>query len=203
MATHLSAVFLIAFSIVLTILVLWYMPQTASLVARASTLSIAGFLIAFMFLAAGAARGAVLCRRGAVIAGVAVTALSSLLMTQSALLGVDFLPRMRGVLELAEHLRPALTAATRLYCVNLYLQPIPFYLQRSCTLVGYRGELDFGLQQEPWRFIPDLKGFQIDWAQQHDALAILRPQDYQQLESLGTPMRVIYTAPSYVAVVRE
>jgi hypothetical protein len=156
-----------------------------------------------MFLAAGAARGAVLCRRGAVIAGVAVTALSSLLMTQSALLGVDFLPRMRGVLELAEHLRPALTAATRLYCVNLYLQPIPFYLQRSCTLVGYRGELDFGLQQEPWRFIPDLKGFQIDWAQQHDALAILRPQDYQQLESLGTPMRVIYTAPSYVAVVRE
>ena len=48
-----------------------------------------------------------------------------------------------------------------------------------------------------------LEGFEADWQQQHDALAILRPQDYQQLESLGTPMRVIYTAPSYVAVVRE
>jgi 4-amino-4-deoxy-L-arabinose transferase-like glycosyltransferase len=164
-AAHLSGVFLIALSIVLAMLVMWVVPQAAALVARASTLSIAGFLLAFMFLAAGAARGAVLCQRGAVIAGVVIAALSSLLMAQSALLGADYLPRMRGVLALAQHLRPALTGATRVYCVNEYLQPIPFYLQRPCTLVGYRGELDFGLQQEPWRFIPDLKGFEADWQQ--------------------------------------
>jgi 4-amino-4-deoxy-L-arabinose transferase-like glycosyltransferase len=202
-AAHLSAVFLIACACVLGISVLWCTPQGASLVARASTFSIAGFLVAFGFLGVGAARGAYLCRRGTVIAAVAITALSSLLMAQSALLAADHLPRMRRIVELAEHLRPALTPATRVYCVNEYLQPIPFYLQRPCTLVGYRGELDFGLQQEPWRFIPDLKAFREDWQQQHDALAILRPQDYQQLESLGTPMRVIYTAQSYVAVVRE
>jgi 4-amino-4-deoxy-L-arabinose transferase-like glycosyltransferase len=202
-AAHLTAVFLIVLGVVLAIAVLCWIPQGAPLLARASIVSVAGLLIGFGVLAAGTARGAILCRRGAVISAVAVTALSSLLMTQSVLLAADFLPRMRDVRALAEHVRPALTAATRIYCVNEYLQPIPFYLQRPCTLVGYRGELDFGLQQEPWRFIPDLTGFEADWQRQHDALAILRPQDYQQLESLGTPMRVIYTAASYVAVVRE
>jgi hypothetical protein len=98
---------------------------------------------------------------------------------------------------------PALDDSTRVYCVNEYVQPIPFYLKRPCTLVGYRGELDFGLAAEPWRFIADLKLFAADWQQQHDALAILRPVDYQQLEALGAPMRVIYTEQSYVAVLRE
>jgi hypothetical protein len=110
---------------------------------------------------------------------------------------------MHRVLELEEHLRPALTPVTRVYCVNEYVQPIPFYLQRPCTLVGYRGELDFGLTQEPWRFLPDLKSFASHWGEEHDALAVLRPEDYQQLETMGVPMRVIYTGKSYIAVVRE
>jgi hypothetical protein len=68
--------------------------------------------------------------------------------------------------------------------------------------VGWRGELDFGLAQEPQRWVADLPAFAAQWRAQRDALAILRPQDYQQLEALGLPMRVIYTAPSLVAVVR-
>jgi hypothetical protein len=93
--------------------------------------------------------------------------------------------------------------ATRLYCVNSYLQPIPFYLQRTCTLVGYRGELDFGLKQEPWLAIADVAQLLPEWQRQSDALAILRPQEYQHLEALGAPMRVIYTAPSFTAVSRR
>jgi hypothetical protein len=87
--------------------------------------------------------------------------------------------------------------------VNGYPQPLPFYLRRTCTLVGYRGELDFGLQQQPWLAIDDIGQFAADWQRQSDALAILRPEDYQHLEALGAPMHVIYTAPSFVAVVRR
>ena len=58
---------------------------------------------------------------------------------------------------------PGSANSTRLYCVNGYLQPLPFYLRRTCTLVGYRGELDFGLQQEPARWIPDLAQFERRW----------------------------------------
>jgi 4-amino-4-deoxy-L-arabinose transferase-like glycosyltransferase len=202
-AAHLSALFLITLTLILTMFVLWFTPQGASLVARASTASIIGFIAAFAFLCICAARGARLARRGTVLGATAITAIGSLLLTQSGLLAADYLPRMRRVVELADHLGPALRPHTTVYCVHDYLQPIPFYLQRTCTLVGYRGELDFGLQQEPWRFIPDLKAFAASWKEERDALAILRPEDYQQLVSLGVPMRVIYTARSDIAVVRE
>ena len=109
---------------------------------------------------------------------------------------------MRSLVQLTQQLRPWVGPGTPVYCVNVYPQPLPFYLQRTCTLVGYRGELDFGLKQEPWLALADLKQFALAWQQQSDALAILRPEDYQELEALGAPMRVIYTAPSLVAVRR-
>ena len=202
-AAHLRAVAASAAGIGAVVLLLWWAPPAAPLVARASTMSILGFAVAFVLLALGAGIGARLCRRGAVIGAAAAAAVGGLLLAESALLAADYLPRMRAVVELTQHLRPWLTRATPLYCVNSYLQPIPFYLQRTCTLVGYRGELDFGLKQEPWRAIADLKQFVPAWQQQSDALAILRPEDYQELEALGAPMRVIYTAPSFVAVVRR
>ena len=200
-ASHLRAVATFAAGIGAAVLLLWWTPAAAPLVARASTPSILGFAAAFLLLALGAGIGVRLCRRGAVIAAAAATAVGALLLAQSALLAADYLPRMRAVVELTQHLQPWVSGPTRVYCVNGYLQPVPFYLQRTCTLVGYRGELDFGLQQQPWLAIPDLTRFVPAWRGQSDALAILRPEDYQELEALGAPMRVIYTAPSFVAVV--
>jgi hypothetical protein len=200
---RLRAVMIVASLIVVILLVLWLTPLGASLATRASTLSIAGFLIAFTLLTLAAAAGMRLAARASVIAAVLVTALGGLALAESALLAADYLPRMQGVVDLAQHLRPALSPGTHLYCVNEYVQPIPFYMQRPCTLVGYRGELDFGLTQEPQLGIADLKGFVNDWGQQADAVAILRPQDYQELEALGVPMSVIYTARSYIVVARK
>jgi hypothetical protein len=69
--------------------------------------------------------------------------------------------------------------------------------------VGYRGELDFGLLQEPQRWVPDLATFAARWQLQADALAVVRASSYPQLQRMGLPMRVIYTAPSLVVVVRQ
>jgi 4-amino-4-deoxy-L-arabinose transferase-like glycosyltransferase len=201
-AAHLAAVAVLAGLIAAAVLVAWPLPAMAPLVARASSASMAGLAIAFALLALCCALGARLGLRGAVVGAACAAGLGAVLLAQSALLAADYLPRMRAVVELAQRLRPQLGAHTRLYCVNGYLQPIPFYLRRSCTLVGYRGELDFGLQQEPWLALADTAQFAAAWQQQSDALAILRPEDYQQLEALGAPMRVIYTAPSFVAVLR-
>jgi 4-amino-4-deoxy-L-arabinose transferase-like glycosyltransferase len=202
-AAHLRAVALFAAAIAVVVLLLWVAPAMAPLVARASSASILGFAIAFLLLALGAGIGARLGRRGAVVGAAAAAGLGGLLLAQSALLAADYLPRMRAVVDLTQQLRPWVTGTTRLYCVNGYLQPIPFYLQRPCTLVGYRGELDFGLKQQPWLAIADIRQFVPDWQQQSDALAIMRPEDYQELEALGAPMHVIYTAPSFVAVIRR
>jgi 4-amino-4-deoxy-L-arabinose transferase-like glycosyltransferase len=202
-AAHLRAVAVLAAAIAAAVLILWLLPAMAPLVARASSVSIAGFAVAFALLALGAALGARLGRRGAVLGAAVAAGLGALLLAQSALLAADYLPRMRTVVDLTQQLRPRVTSATRVYCVNGYLQPIPFYLQRPCTLVGYRGELDFGLKQEPGLALADIRQFVPEWQQQTDALAILRPVDYQELEALGAPMRVIYTAPSFVAVIRR
>jgi hypothetical protein len=110
---------------------------------------------------------------------------------------------MNTLVELEQRAQPWLGNSTRFYCVNDYLQPLPFYWRRPCTLVGYRGELDFGLKQEPWRWIPDLQQFASAWGAESDALAILRPEDYRRLAALGLPMHVIYTSQSLVAVVRR
>ncbi len=203
LARHLFAVLTLSAAIVASLLILWATPLGASLVSRASTASIEGFVLAFALLGLGAGFGGRLARQGYVLGAAAAAAAGGLLLAQAGLLGADRLPRMQQVVELASHLRSELGASTRVYCVGAYIQPIPFYLKRPCTLVGYRGELDFGLQQEPWRFVPGLNDFAAAWQQQQDALAILNSADYQQLEALGTPMRLIYTAPSYVAVARE
>jgi hypothetical protein len=110
---------------------------------------------------------------------------------------------MDNLVQLEQRGRPWIGNSTHFYCVNDYLQPLPFYWRRPCTLVGYRGELDFGLTQEPWRWLPDLQHFAHAWTADSDALAILRPADYQHLAALGLPMRVIYTSQSLVAVVRR
>jgi 4-amino-4-deoxy-L-arabinose transferase-like glycosyltransferase len=200
---HLAAVAVLAGVIAAAVLALWSLPAMAPLVARASSTSIVGFAIAFALLALGCSIGARLAARGAVVAAACAAGVGGLLLAQSALLAADYLPRMRALVDLSQQLRPWVSAGTHLYCVNAYPQPLPFYLGRTCTLVGYRGELDFGLRQEPWLALPDLQAFAAEWQRQDDVLAIMRPEDYQQLEALGAPMRVLYTAPSFVAVLRR
>jgi 4-amino-4-deoxy-L-arabinose transferase-like glycosyltransferase len=202
-AAHLAAVTIIGALIALTILLLWRTPAMAAVVARASTPAILGLLLAWLLLALGSGVGWLLARRGLVLAAAASTALGGLLLAQSALLAAGQLPRMRALVTLERVLQTQAHPATRLFCVGGFLQPIPFYLQRPCTLVGYRGELDFGLRQEPWLGIADVAALMPVWQQQSDALAIVRAEDYRQMQALGAPMRVIYTGESLVVVSRQ
>ena len=182
------------------LLVLWQLPAAAALVASASTGSIIGFTVGLLLLAAATALAAGWAQRNRPIAAAAAAGLGGWMLAQCLLLGAEQLPRMRDLVALEQDVKPWIGNSTHLYCVNDYLQPLPFYWRRTCTLVGYRGELDFGLQQEPARWIPDLAQFASLWRSQDDALALLRPQDYRELTALGLPMRVIYTSQSLVAV---
>jgi 4-amino-4-deoxy-L-arabinose transferase-like glycosyltransferase len=165
----------------------------------AAPLMVAGFMIAGA-LCALAARFAV--RRGS-LAAVVCAALGTVVLLIVLPLAADQLPRQRELARLIAAARPALAAATAFYCVDDYEQSIPFYLKRSCTLVGYRGELDFGLRQEPGRGVAELAEFAIRWRNESQALAVIRASSYAKLQQMGLPMRVIYTAPSMVAVVRQ
>ena len=152
------------------------------------------------FITAGASW---LVRRRGVLAATALAAVGSLLLVTALLRTADQLPAQRHNRALVAAAAAHLGAGTAFFCVDAYEQSIPFYLRRTCTLVGYRGELDFGLAQDPERWIADLEQFAARWRTTADALAVIRPESYARLQRMGLPMRVIYTAPNLVAVVRQ
>jgi 4-amino-4-deoxy-L-arabinose transferase-like glycosyltransferase len=202
LAGHLIAVAALALALSVLVLVAWRLPAAAPLAAQAPDNSILAFALALLALALGTAAGAWLAARGARIRASLAAGFGVVLLAPPALYAVAHLPRSQALSELEQVSAPWIGPSTTIYCVNDYWQPLPFYWRRTCTLVGWRGELDFGLQQEPQRWLADLPAFATRWRAERDAVAVLRPQDYRALEALGLPMRVIYTAPSLVAVVR-
>ena len=187
----------------LAVLLLWREP------AMAARLDIAagpagpaigtGFLLAALLTAAAAWLAP---KAGAVVA-VATATLGSLALLTVLLPAAQQMPQQRSLEALITAAAAQLHSGTTIYCVDDYEQSLPFYLKRPCTLVGYRGELDFGLRQEPGRWIPDLAQFAARWQGERDAMAVIRAESYLELRRMGLPMRVIYTAPSLVAVVRQ
>jgi 4-amino-4-deoxy-L-arabinose transferase-like glycosyltransferase len=91
-------------------------------------------------------------------------------------------------------LAAALTMADRdapLYSVGTYDQSLTFYLQRTVTLVGYRGELDYGLRKAPGAEIADVAEFLRRWSSQTRAFAVMEKPMFTDLKSRGVPMRLI------------
>ena len=77
------------------------------------------------------------------------------------------------------------------YSIALYEQTLPFYLQRTLTLVEYEGELAFGLAQEPWRSVADESTFIALWQAEQQAYAVMKPELYQSLKEEAVPMRLL------------
>jgi 4-amino-4-deoxy-L-arabinose transferase-like glycosyltransferase len=78
-----------------------------------------------------------------------------------------------------------------LYSVATYDQSLTFYLQRTVTLVGYRGELDYGLRHMPGAEIADVAEFLRRWSSQSRALAVMEKNMFDDLQARGVPMRLI------------
>lgn len=74
------------------------------------------------------------------------------------------------------------------YSVRTYDQSLTFYLRHPVTLVEYRGELDFGQTLEPTRSISTLAAFAPRWRDSTQALAVVEPKTYEQMQSEGFPM---------------
>ena len=199
---HLRGVVLAAATLCAAVLIAAHVPAGARLTAQASTATVWALAAGFAALALAAALAVYWCRQGHLRRAVAAMAVGIVCLTQLFLLGADRLPRMQALVVAVQRLRPWVEHSQSFYCVGLYPQPLPFYLKRTCTLVGYRGELDFGLRQEPGRGIDSLDEFVRRWRSDGAASAVLAPVVYRQLEALGAPMRVIYTAPSLMAVVK-
>lgn len=140
---------------------------------------------------AGTLAGLYFAYRDRVQAAVLVLALTALGAGQSLLSGHDLLARTTSTYYLAQQIKPYLKPGAPFYSVAMYEQTLPFYLNRTVTLVAYRDEMAFGIEQEPEKWLPDIAAFEKAWRGQPYALAIMVPGTYQQLKQAGLPMQVI------------
>lgn len=120
-----------------------------------------------------------------------------LLMRAAALVA----PIYSGV-ELAAAL-PMAERDAPIYSVGTYDQSLTFYLQRTVTLVAYRGELDYGLRQAPGTEIADVAEFLRRWSSQTRAFAVMEKSMFDDLNSRGVPMRRIAEDTNRVLVARQ
>lgn len=133
------------------------------------------------------------------LAAALATALGGLLAAQAVVTGHEALAPINSGYDFARKLRPLLRPDSTLYCVEMYDQTLPFYLKRTCTLVAHEDEMAFGLIQEPWRRGPDLATFMTRFPAERAAVAILKPDSYDQLKD-RLPHRLLVRDREHVAI---
>jgi 4-amino-4-deoxy-L-arabinose transferase-like glycosyltransferase len=135
---------------------------------------------------------------------VLVIALTGYLAGQCVMLGHDPLGRFAAGIDLVPAVQAEMTPQTHMYMVNRYEQALPFYLERTMTLVAHADEMEFGLSQQPELWIPDLEVFVAQWTARFGTsaheIAIIHPDTYRDLKQRDMPMRVIASDPRRVIV---
>lgn len=140
---------------------------------------------------AGAAACFALAWSGRGAAALCVLACTGLAFAQLALSGHESLSTANSAYHIAQQVKPELKPSMPFYSVDTYDQSLQFYLQRSTTMVAYKDELAFGIEQEPEKFIPDIATFENTWNAGREALALMAPDTYARLSAEGLPMRLV------------
>ncbi len=128
---------------------------------------------------------------------VVVLAVAGFAGTQLLLVGFEPIGQVRAGVNLLPALKAAGAAnpAVKVYSVGIYEQSLTFYLGRPVTLVDYRDEFDFGLQQQPELAIPTIPAFVARWRADAAAgvrnVAITRPEIAAELKRQGVPLRIV------------
>ncbi|MGD9843420.1 MAG: phospholipid carrier-dependent glycosyltransferase [Steroidobacteraceae bacterium] len=171
-------------------------PDAVDLVADLRPFVASGFAAA----ACGVVVALWLLMRNHQQAAVIAMGLGTLFGLSLLIYGADALRTTRSAHSLAVQLAPQLKPDTTLYSISQYPQTLPFYLHRTITLVGYRGELDFGLTQEPSLGLDGIDDFLHAWSNAPHPIAILRTDVFEQLKQRGVMMEIVATHHDLLAI---
>lgn len=130
-------------------------------------------------------------RRQKIAPAVFALGFAGLTASQLILTGHESLSPASSAYQLAQQIKPYLKPGMPFYSVGMYEQTLPFYIQRTVTVVAWQDELEFGFQQEPDKWIPEIETFKQRWRAEPEALAIMNPSTYQQMEAEKLPMELI------------
>jgi 4-amino-4-deoxy-L-arabinose transferase-like glycosyltransferase len=162
-----------------------FLPWLAGGIGLVLLLSIVAFVLAY---------------RNRVAAALTLLAAGLFLAMQAVSFGAEGLSPAYSQKSLADQVAVSSVPDLPFYSIEDYPQSLPFYLGRTLTLVAYEGELEFGIGQEPDKWIPNLKLFAAQWRADKQALAVMPSDTYDALVKEGLPMTVIGRDPQRVAV---
>jgi len=189
---------------VLAVIALWQAPElqkhTDKLPLELYQAFLPWFGIGIVFVLLTSLSGFFLAYCNRVAAGIGVAAMGLFLGMQWIGAGAQALSPAYSQRSLADQMAPYVKPGTPLYSLQDYPQSLPFYLGTTLTVVAYKGELEFGIGQEPAKWIPDLDAFASQWRSESEALAVMPPETYDSLQQKGLPMTVIGRDPQHVAV---
>ncbi|MEJ1966879.1 MAG: glycosyltransferase family 39 protein [Gammaproteobacteria bacterium] len=184
----------------------WVMAAVVVIVAAGLVVFAArknGIVPIELFVWCGVAAFVAVAAAAAARRGWAVAAVGAILAIQGLLMGYANLAPLRTAKPLVAEVRPFIGPETELFSVNQYRQSVAPYLGATLRMVGYRGELDFGLTQEPAGFIPSLERFAEEWSARTDAVAFVDPAAFEVLRAREVPMHVVARDARSVVVARK
>ena len=115
----------------------------------------------------------------------------------------QILGRTASTKDVVAAIRPWIHAGQPFYAVGTYDQTLPFYLDRTVTLVQYTGELEFGIKQQPGLWVPTVADFARRWEADTRPLALMPPALLSSVEAMHLPMIVIYRSPRFAVIARS
>jgi 4-amino-4-deoxy-L-arabinose transferase-like glycosyltransferase len=140
-------------------------------------------------------------------AGIATLALGTLVGFQVLFIGHDVFRATRSGYDILREAKNALgkplDRSLPFFQVGSYDQTVPFYLDRTTTLVAFRDEFAMGLDMEPGLAIPTEAAWIARWRDLPDAYALVPRSDFERFRAEGVPMRVLATDPRRVLVTRR
>ncbi len=148
-------------------------------------------MAAFGLMFIVSAHGLRLLARDNKVGGIAAVSLAALLAWQLAWVGYETQSPHQSSFDIANKMRPHLAADTPIYNIGMYDQALPFYLQRTLTLVNYQDELALGIQQEPHKWIGSTQAFITQWNNDKAPIALMPTHVYQAMSKENFPMQVI------------
>jgi hypothetical protein len=122
---------------------------------------------------------------------------------QCFMTALGIVPPARSARDLVTAVKPYVHPQTQLYSVGQYRETISPYLQRTLTVVGFEGELQFGLHAEPGKQMATPADFVTRWDSSTDAVAFFGPRVWADYRHRGLPGRVIAADNYTIAVSRS
>ncbi|WP_194786583.1 glycosyltransferase family 39 protein [Rhodocyclus gracilis] len=147
--------------------------------------------VAAYVLLAGAVGGTLLVAWRRLEAGILLLSLAGLLSLTIVIQGHENFGYSNSSYHLAQDVKPVLPPDVPFYSVGMYEQTLPYYLKRTLTLVNYRDELSFGIDQQPELWVPSFEEFRTRWIAGGDAFAVMSLSTYASFVASELPMEVV------------